>query len=116
MFLCLINTRLNAFIVEMENNNKTILTCHGNDTYGYEDIVLLSKLCTNGSNVNGWYDCVPASLYHCPYRISLGVWALIIMFIGVLGNLLTLLAIPYAARRKRYPLLDLFYPIPTIVI
>ena len=36
------------------------------------------------------------------YRMALGIWALVIAIIGILGNILTLLAIPYAARKKRY--------------
>ena len=36
------------------------------------------------------------------YRIVLGICAVVIAIVGILGNLLTLLAIPYAARKKRY--------------
>ena len=65
-------------------------------------IYLLSKLCVNGSNIDGAYDCFDKSMEKCPYRNGLGVWAIVIIFIGVSGNLLTLLAIPYAARHRRY--------------
>ena len=69
-------------------------------------INLLSKLCVDGSNVDGAYHCFDDSMTRCPYRNSLGLWAIVIIFIGVLGNLLTLLAIPYAARHRRYLIID----------
>jgi hypothetical protein len=81
------------------SNHGSLPSCHHNHS---SEIFLLSKLCVNGSNINGEYDCFDKSFEHCPYRKSLGVWAIIIMFIGVFGNLLTLLAIPYAARKQRY--------------
>ena len=65
-------------------------------------INLLSKLCVDGSNINGTYHCFDERMTNCPYRNTLGLWAIVIIFIGVLGNLLTLLAIPYAARLRRY--------------
>ena len=72
------------------------LTCDGeNKTH----IGLLSKLCVNGS-----YDedlCIPQLHQQRPYRMALGVWALIVMAFGVFGNIFTLLAIPYAAKRQR---------------
>ena len=37
-----------------------------------------------------------------PWRIALGVWTLIVIAVGIFGNVFTLLAIPYAARRQRY--------------
>ena len=40
------------------------------------------------------------------YRVVLGIWAVVIAVIGILGNLLTLLAIPYAARKKRYIIIN----------
>ena len=40
------------------------------------------------------------------YRMVLGIWALVIAIIGILGNILTLLAIPYAARKKRYIIIN----------
>ena len=63
------------------------------------DVGILSHLCVNGS-----YD-QNLCIYHLdeqrPYRIALGIWALIVMMLGVFGNLITLLAIPYAAKRQR---------------
>ena len=76
--------------------NATDLSCDGgNKTHAF----LLSKLCTNGS-----YDesvCIPQLDEQRPYRIGLGVWALVVMAFGVFGNVFTLLAIPYAAGRQR---------------
>ena len=82
------------------------LACDSNNP---RNISVLSKLCVNGCNtyvhVNDSYipkyDCFPMDLKHCPYRRALGMWAILIMFIGVIGNLLTLLAIPHAAKKKR---------------
>ena len=79
--------------------NETYPSCNSSDPNA---IHLLSKLCVNGSNIDGVHDCFDKSMMHCPYRKSLGVWAIIIIVIGVLGNLLTLLAVPYAARHRRY--------------
>ena len=49
--------------------------------------------------VNVCADCIPNE--DKQYRTALGIWALINAIIGILGNMLTLLAIPYAARKKR---------------
>ena len=35
-------------------------------------------------------------------RISTGVWHILIAFIGIYGNMTTLIAIPYAAKKKRH--------------
>ena len=62
-----------------------------------DNIYELSKLCVNGSD-DGTLDCL---LDHNPYHTALGIWAVFVIVFAVLGNLLTLLAIPYAAHRKR---------------
>ena len=56
----------------------------------------LSKFCT-GYHENAPDNCIPPA----DHRRALGVWASIIAVIGVLGNMLTLLAIPYAAQKER---------------
>ena len=84
--------------IEIVCNETVPPYCRSHD---FKAIHLLSKLCVNGSNSNGCYDCFDKSFETCPYRKSLGVWAIIMMFVGVLGNLLTLLAIPYAAKNRR---------------
>ena len=62
-------------------------------------IGLLSTICVNGS-FNELH-CIPPDEKR-PWRIALGVWTLIIITVGIFGNVFTLLAIPYAARRQRY--------------
>ena len=82
---------------DLYQNNYTNLVCdakHVNDTY------ILSKLCVNGSD-DGTLDCLPHNVEERQMRFALGLWAVLILIIGVLGNTLTLLAIPYAARKKR---------------
>ena len=79
--------------------NDTFIACNRNNS---NNIYKLSKFCVNGSNFDGLYECLPNDLENCPYRIALGCWAILVMIIGVLGNLLTLLALPYAAKKKRY--------------
>ena len=59
----------------------------------------LSQLCTNGSYNEGV--CI-AHLDEDIYgRTALGVWGMIVVLLGVIGNLSTLIAIPYAWKRKR---------------
>ena len=58
-------------------------------------VLELSEVCVN-EYVSG---CIPKEEQY--YRKALGIWAIIIGVVGVLGNILTLLAIPYAARKKR---------------
>ena len=36
------------------------------------------------------------------WRVALGIWSIIVTVVGVIGNIFTLLAIPYAAQRQRY--------------
>ena len=71
------------------------LTCDGeNKTH----IAILSNLCSNGHFREDL--CVPENEKR-PWRIALGAWALVIALIGICGNIFTLLAVPYAARRQR---------------
>ena len=66
-------------------------------------IYLLSKLCVNGSNTDN-VECVQNSndISYLVLRKLVGLWSIVVGSLGVSGNLLTLLAIPYAAKRKRY--------------
>ena len=75
-----------------------------NITYcdSYENIIKLSHYCVSSSNV---------TLFECIYdndeiksilRIVIGIWASLITVCGTTGNLLTVLAIPHAAKHKRY--------------
>ena len=63
------------------------------------NIGVLSTLCTNGSY--NYTQCIPNIEEQAPYRIALGVWGSILMLFGVFGNIFTLLAIPYASKRRR---------------
>ena len=65
------------------------------------DVYVLSKLCVNGS-YEDHLDCVSHLDQQRPYRATLGVWGIVVTIVGVLGNLLTLLAVPYAANQKKY--------------
>ena len=60
---------------------------------------IYSILCVNGS-FNASL-CLPDIDETRPWRIALGVWTLFVIIVGILGNVFTLLAIPYAARRQR---------------
>ena len=67
-----------------------------------ENIYMLNEMCTNGSNPSN-LECYKD---HGPMtdaiRISTGVWHIFIAFIGIFGNMTTLIAIPYAAKKKRH--------------
>ena len=77
----------------------TDLVCDAN----YTDAILLCKICLNGCDADT-IECSTYELKECFYRRALGVWATFIIVVGILGNMLTLLAVPYAARKKRlYP-------------
>ena len=66
-------------------------------------IYLLSKLCVNGSNTEN-VECVQNynDVTYVVLRKLVGLWSIFVGSLGISGNLLTLLAIPYAAKRKRY--------------
>lgn len=86
----------------LKHNTKEFSCNKNNQTHlGY-----LSQLCTNGA-----YDkllCIPDLEEQIPFRAGLGVWGLVIVLFGVFGNLLTLLSVPYAAKRQRYPFQNRF--------
>ena len=75
------------------HDNISYFVCDGTNNY------YLSKLCVNGSYEETL--CIPELDRQLPYRVALGVWGLIVMVFGVIGNLLTLLSIPYAAQKQR---------------
>ena len=59
----------------------------------------ISKICVEEPYTEE-YPCYPDYLKESgPY---FGTWCLFISFLGMFGNLLTMLAIPYAANRKKY--------------
>ena len=67
----------------------------------YESIVNLSAACVSESDISS-FECIhnqdEARLI---IRKLLGIWAVLITVFGTAGNILTLLAIPYAANHKR---------------
>ena len=65
-------------------------------------IYLLSKLCVNGSNTDK-LECLQnhEDITYMILRKLVAIISILIGLLGVSGNLLTLLAIPYAAKRKR---------------
>ena len=67
-----------------------------------ENIYTLNELCTNGSNSSN-LECYKdhGSMTNAS-RISTGVWHIVIALIGIFGNITTLIAIPYAAKKKRH--------------
>ena len=64
------------------------------------DIYILSKTCVNGSD---WkeFECIYDLDHQIFSRRALGAWAIIVSFVGVFGNTLMLLSVPFAASRKR---------------
>ena len=90
--------------------NITTLQC--NSTV---EIYLLSKLCTEGSELSK-YECVKSytPMTDAVRQVS-GLWLLLVGIIGIFGNVVTLSTIPYAARKRRYGL-DKNYYTTTIFI
>ena len=84
---------------------------HFNDIWenainGYET-ELLSHVCLNGSFAHlsreQWNKrCFPTIDEDVTIRRITGFWSLFNFIAGTVGNLLTLIAIPYAARKRRY--------------
>ena len=79
------------------NDYNPEIVCESN----YTDAISICKFCGNGCE-SDTIQCPPYELKECTYRQVLGLWAVFIIIFGVLGNMLTLLAVPYAARKKRY--------------
>ena len=77
--------------------NGTYLFCEDG-----KNVYLLSKLCVDGSYVEH-LECIKNidDTTNLLIRNLLGIWSVLVGSFGIAGNLLTLLAIPYAARRKR---------------
>ena len=87
-----------------ENENINYFVCNGankTDIHSHKQLcVNISKLCVNGL-YNEVLGCIPHLDEQRSYRIALGVWSIIVTIFGLFGNLFTLLAIPYAAKRQR---------------
>ena len=72
-------------------------SCNSSDTDNYKTI---GKLCVNGSDTT-LVECVKytdqASLV---LKYIQGVWFLLIFILGTIGNLATLICIPFAVKKK----------------
>ena len=78
------------------DNSTHILACDANEKC---NLFNLSNLCTNGT-----YNetrCIPDLEERIPFRVGMGVWGIIVVLFGVLGNLITLISVPYASKRQR---------------
>ena len=75
-----------------------------NITYcnSYENIVNLSDTCVSSFNVT-FSECIQNNDdIKFIIRMLMGIWSSVIAVCGTAGNLLTLLAIPHAAKHKRF--------------
>ena len=85
-----------------------------NSSLGHQ-VMLMSHYCVNGSasslESDEWYKlCFPTHKDAGGIgRTLAGVWALVTMIVGIFGNLLTLIAIPYAKWNRRYDIHKNFY-------
>ena len=59
----------------------------------------ISRICTEQPHTEE-YPCYPKYLKEV--GVYFGIWCIFICFLGMFGNLLTMLAIPYAANRRKY--------------
>ena len=65
-------------------------------------LYLLNQLCTNGSD-SALLECYKNQGPMTDIsRLATGIWHISIAFIGIFGNVTTLIALPYAAKRKRH--------------
>ena len=76
----------------------TQITC---DKSNQNDVYILSKFCVNGSD---WInlDCIHDIDKQSLSRNALDIWAIVVSLAGITGNVLTLLEVPFAAKRKRW--------------
>ena len=77
------------------------MQCTGDTTYSMSQLCL--EAWSNSENQSEfWIDqnCFPQNIDSV--RVIAGIWCTINALIGLPGSLLTLLAIPYCVRRKKY--------------
>ena len=90
-----------------ENLSQTLGSTWKNSSLG-KQVNIMSQFCVNGSasdlNEEDWIRiCFPT--YHVQNDVGhkiAGVWGLLVMIIGIVGNLLTLIAVPYAKWKRRH--------------
>ena len=94
-------------------NNSHFQAIWDNPMYGYETD-LLSHVCLNGSFAHlsreEWNKrCFPTIHEDVAIRRFTGFWSLFNFIAGTIGNLMTLIAIPYATRKRRYNFQNTFW-------
>lgn len=65
-----------------------------------QDVYALSSLCLENEENFSNLDCLPTDKMEW-YQCAAIAWGLVNMIVGVVGNLLTMVAIPYAAWKKK---------------
>ena len=96
------------------NSSEHYLATWSNSSLGYQ-VELMSHYCINGSAVHldlhKWNElCFPTIKEESTTGRKLaGVWALCSMLVGIFGNSLTLIAIPYAKWRRRHEIHNNFW-------
>ena len=61
-----------------------------------QQVYNMSKLCPGNVDLDG---CYPPR-FSGPLATFAGVWCILNAVVGIIGNLMTLVAIPYAAKKK----------------
>ena len=94
--------RLSVFKMKMiyDNLNTRIENNHSCSTS--ERIYLLNDMCTNGFDASTLECFKSYGQMTDASHISTGIWHIFIALVGIFGNLTTLIAIPYAAKKKRH--------------
>ena len=77
----------------LSNNLESMNNSTCNDT---NDVEVWSDNCLNLVFLDA---CYPSKLYE--FKVALGIWCVILGLIGFVGNVLTIIAIPYAAKKKK---------------
>ena len=67
-----------------------------------DQVYMLNSKCTNGSDTSNLECYKNHGPITDPSRMVTGIWHIVIGIIGVFGNATTLIALPYAAKRKRH--------------
>ena len=93
-----------AVVVLMYNYNSETMKCN------ITNIKAMSQLCldTWEFGLNGNSTAPEGCFLQSTIGTITSIWCMIHGFIGITGNLLTLLAIPYAARKKKWVLVIFF--------
>lgn len=95
------------------DNDSHHLQIWTNDYFGHQ-VGVLSQACVNGSfkelSLDEWNErCFPTHLENLGLRTATGLWALFNFLVGSFGNVLTLMAIPYAKSKRKYEIETSFW-------